>query len=276
MITHNRPAYTKKSLKRLLETCDDSMRIWVWHNGEDRETLDIIHSNMNHPCFYKFFHSKENKKLVEPTNWLYKNATGTYLGKVDDDCLVPHGWGRILKQSHQDEPRLGVIGLWPFLKDDFCEQIARKKINQIGGNHLVLRNCWVGGSGYVMKKQCVSENGCLLENQSFPNYCILLARKGWIVGWYYPLLLQDHMDDPRSSHTMLCSDNDLGKYLPLTAKTFNIKTISEWVSFIKNDAHYLQSAPLNPFYYSRLGKLFTRTLRTIEIKIRKMKIRTIG
>ena len=39
MITYNRPEYTRLSLERLLATCDESMRVWVWHNGTDEETL---------------------------------------------------------------------------------------------------------------------------------------------------------------------------------------------------------------------------------------------
>ena len=85
MITFNRPDYTKISLKRLLDTCDDSMRVWVWHNGMDQETLDIVLSMKEHPNFYRFYHSKENKKLTIPTNWLWENSTASFLTKVDDE-----------------------------------------------------------------------------------------------------------------------------------------------------------------------------------------------
>ena len=99
MITYNRPEYTGLSLERLLATCDESMRVWVWHNGTDEETLEIVQSFRDHPSFFKFHHSIENKKLNEPTNWLWTHAKGDFLSKVDDDCLHS-GTGRALRKGH--------------------------------------------------------------------------------------------------------------------------------------------------------------------------------
>jgi glycosyltransferase involved in cell wall biosynthesis len=67
------------------------MRVWVWHNGTDEETLEIVQSFRDHPSFFKFHHSIENKKLNEPTNWLWTHAKGDFLSKVDDDCQMRHG-----------------------------------------------------------------------------------------------------------------------------------------------------------------------------------------
>lgn len=36
MITYNRAEYTRRALARLLDTADETMRIWVWH-------LSLIH-----------------------------------------------------------------------------------------------------------------------------------------------------------------------------------------------------------------------------------------
>ncbi len=195
-ISYNRPDYTKMSLKRLLDTCDDSMRVWVWHNGTDKETLDVLQSFRYHSNFYKFYHSIENKKLNAPTNWMWSTAKGDFLSKIDDDCLMPLGWADVLRQAHTDMPQFGVIGCWRFPDEDFVPQLANKKIKEFNGGHSLLQNCWIEGSGYLMKRECLVENGLLKENGNFTDYCIQLARKGRINGWYYPFLYQEHLDDP--------------------------------------------------------------------------------
>src|SRR5688500_2847859 len=105
MITYNRPRYTQLSLTRLLETCDESMRVCLWHNGEHSETLEVAKSLANHPRVHEFHHSHVNVRLREPTNWFWQHANGNYLGKVDDDCLVPTGWAQTLRTAHEAEPR---------------------------------------------------------------------------------------------------------------------------------------------------------------------------
>ena len=124
MITYNRPQYTELSLKRLLDTCDESMRVWVWHNGEDKETLEVVSSFRDHPQFYKFYHSPENKKLNEPTNWLWDNSDADYFGKVDDDCVVPFGWADTLRQAHRDIVNLGIAACWHFMEEDIVPELG--------------------------------------------------------------------------------------------------------------------------------------------------------
>jgi glycosyltransferase involved in cell wall biosynthesis len=249
MITYNRPEYTRLSLARLLETCDEDVRVWLWHNGDHQETLDIVRSYKDHGNVRQFHHSPENKKLNEPTNWLWSQSKGGLLAKVDDDCLLPDGWPSAFRQAHNDVPEFGVISCWLFMEEDFVPNVATKKIQEYAGPHKVLRNCWVGGSGYVMKRECVEQLGLLKAGQSFTNYCIRLASKGWVVGWYYPFLYMEHMDDPRSAHTLLKTDADLLDHYPLTAKNFGCSSLEEWIEFQRTDARRCQSASLDTRRY---------------------------
>ena len=257
MITYNRPAYTRLSLERLLSTCDESMRVWIWHNGRDEETLRVVRELADHPRVAAVHHSPENKKLREPTNWLWSQADGEYISKVDDDCLVPDAWIETLRRAHADVPGFGVLGCWRFPEEDFYPELAAQKIRDFGGRHRVLQNCWVEGSGYLMKRDCLRSQGLLGRDQSFSAYCIELARAGWINGWYYPFLFQEHMDDPRSSHTLLRSDEDLARYLPLSAQRCGVSTLAEWQEQLRRSARELQVASIDPRRYGR------RTLRRI-------------
>lgn len=251
MITYNRPAYTRLSLSRLLETCDANMRVWIWHNGEDEETLGVVRAVLDHPRVYRFFHSLENKKLREPTNWFFQNSSGDLLTKVDDDCLMPFGWADTLRRAHADNERFGAVGCWRFQEEDFLPEVAARKIQQFDNGHRLLLNCWVEGSGYLMKRACVDECGLIRPGESFTRYCIRLAERGWTNGWYYPFLNQEHMDDPRSPNTLLKTDEDLARWAPLTSQTFGASTLQEWEDVVKADAAFVQRAPVNPRSYGR-------------------------
>lgn len=265
MITYNRASYTKIALSRLLDTCDENMRVWIWHNGNHQETLDVVKSCLSHHACYKFYHSDENKKLTEPTNWMWKEAKGDFLSKVDDDCLMPYGWADILQQAHQDNSEFGVLGCWRFLEEDFLPEHASKKIFSFKGNHQLMRNCWVEGSGYLMKRKCVEQLGELKSGQSFPAYCIELAKKGYINGWYYPFLFQDHFDDPRSSYSQLKSDSDMQHWAPLSALKNGVNTIEDWKNQLRRSAHLLQKCPYNVKYYSGWRQSINKITKHIKM-----------
>jgi hypothetical protein len=202
MVTHNRAGFAALALERLLATCDDRMRVWLWHNGEHAETLDLVRSHLDHPRVAGFHHSVENvglRGLWKPMNWLFAQATGAYVGKVDDDCLVPEGWADVLRSAHRDVPELGAIGCWRFRPEDIQPDLARGRIAELGA-HRILRNCWIEGTGFLLKRSIVEDFGPIPPGMSFPTLCKHLALAGWVHGWYYPFLHQEHMDDPRSPY----------------------------------------------------------------------------
>ncbi|MGE3164617.1 MAG: glycosyltransferase [Planctomycetota bacterium] len=250
MITYNRPEYTRLALRQLLDTCDESMRVWIWHNGTHEETLSLVRELSQHPAVHEFHHSPENRRLREPTNWLWERAAGDYICKVDDDCLLPHGWADTLRKAHEDVPEFGVLGCWRFLDEDFLPDVATRKIQTFAGGHQVMRNCWVEGSGYLMKRACLERCGPLGPKETFTSYCVRVAQHGWINGWIFPFIYQEHMDDPRTPHTMLKSDADLERWLPLSARANGVTTVAEWQEQLRNSARRLQHAPVDPKYYT--------------------------
>jgi glycosyl transferase family 2 len=201
MVTNNRPAFARRALERLLATCDDEMRVWLWHNGDREDSLDVFRSFVDHPRVYRFHHSIKNtgrNGLWQPMNWVLAEGSGAYFSNVDDDCLMPDGWADVLRSAHEDVPMFGVLGCWRFRPEDFRPAIARPRIGEFAGGHRILRNCWIERSGFLMKRACAESAGLLRPGMGFSNYCVHLAASGWIHGWYYPFLYQEHMDDPRS------------------------------------------------------------------------------
>lgn len=249
MVTYERPNYVRMSLPRLLESCDDRARVWLWHNGTDEETLEVVTSYLGHPRVHRFHHSPENVGLTEPTNWLWSEADGDLLGKVDDDCLVDPSWTATLTEAHATCPSFGVLGSWRFYDEDFEPRLASRKIRSFPGGHSVMVHPWVQGSGYLMKRACLDAHGLLEEGQSFTNYCVDVALGGRINGWYYPFVHEEHLDDPRSPHTGLKTDADLMRYRPLSAALTGPCSLAEWEAQMRRSARRLQEASPDPRHY---------------------------
>jgi len=263
MITHKRAAYTQRALSGLLDSCDEAMRVWVWHNGDDRETLQVVEEMRSHPAFYRLHKSDVNAKLTAPTNWLWSQSDAEFVSKVDDDSLVPAGWGGVLRSAHAAEPRFGCIGCWRFFEEDFIETKARRKIRRFRGGHRLLMHPWVEGSGYVMKRRCIEEEGLLQEGESFPKYLVRLAWRGWVNGWYYPFLFQEHFDDPRSEWSAIRSDRDIRESAPLTAVKQGVETIDDWVAVLRRTAEHIQATSVYPGRAYHLRRLWRGMQRRV-------------
>jgi glycosyltransferase involved in cell wall biosynthesis len=260
MITYNRPTYTNLSLKTLLENTPDHAQIVVWDNASDEETRSVIRKYESHPRIDRIIFNPTNEKLRGPTNWFFENYRhADFLGKVDDDCLVPARWCENLQHAHLDIPEAGILGCWHYLPEDFNEETARKKIFRYG-RHRIMRNCWVGGSGYLMKQSVLDEIGLIGEKESFTGYCIRAAAKGFVNGWYYPFLFQEHMDDPRTKHTGIRTDEDFKRLIPLSARTFNIDSRDAWICGLRLNAQRLQAYSFDPSDFSGLRARLKRRL----------------
>jgi hypothetical protein len=249
MITYRRPEYTRLALDRLLASATEDTRIWLWHNGDDEATLAEVEPASGDSRVAKFHHSRENVRLREPTNWLWANSDAAYVSKVDDDCLVDEEWIPRLLAAHEANPSFGVVGSWRFPDEDFVPSLANRKIKEFAGGHRLLQNFWVQGSGYLMKRECIERHGLLGVDQSFPDYCIALALAGYVNGWVYPFIREEHMDDPRCPHTLLRSDEDLQRLMPLSAERNGVTDLAAWTAQMRRSAIAVQRASIDPSSY---------------------------
>ncbi|GGI05288.1 glycosyltransferase [Egicoccus halophilus] len=256
MITHRRPDYTRLALPRLLEATGPHVNVWVWHNGDHAETLEVVQAHRDHPRLARFHHSRENLGLRAPTNWLWTESDAPYVSKVDDDCLVDHAFTDPMLAAHVDVPRLGVVGAWRFLDEDYRRFASRRKMVTLPGEHQLLRNLWVQGSSYVMKREIVERLGPLPEGVTFPQYCRRAAAAGWLNGWLYPFVREQHLDDPRFRLSALRDPEVFAREAPLSARMEGVHTVDQWRREMTISALRVQRAPLNPARHDGLpGKV---------------------
>lgn len=260
MLTYKRVEYTRLSLQRLCDTVPEYGRITVWDNNSGPEMRDLLRQFEGHPRIDKIIYHPTNDRLRGPTNAFWEQAgDAEYLSKVDDDCLVSPGWCEKLIQAHEEIPEAGVLGCWRYLDEDFVPELAQRKI-QTFGRHQIMRNCWVEGSGYLMKREVLQRIGPLRDQESFTGWCIRAAAAGYLVGWYYPFLFQEHMDDPRVPHTGMKTEEDFQRLRPLSAGTFKLETRDDWIDWLHRDARNQQVRSFNPRHYLGLGAKVRRRI----------------
>jgi len=263
-VSYQRPVFTRLSLDRLLSTCDQSMRVWLWHNGDQEETLRLVRTYRRHPRVHRFHHERVNtglKGLAKPINWILEEGTARYVSKVDDDCLVRPDWAKVLRSAHADIERLGAVGCWRFRPEDFQPRLAEPKIEAFRGGHWLLRNCWIEGTGFLMKRECYEDVGPIPRGMGFTTYCVHLAAAGWLNGWYYPFVHQEHMDDPRSPYwtppELQTFDPALTRFRTVAAGTTEVKRVRN----IRRRAARINEASIDPMAHLALNMRLRKRLR---------------
>ncbi len=226
--THNRLEYTKKAILRLLEDPKEEFDLYLWDNASTDGTAAYLKDGVRDPRLVEVVVSKENVGQAGAMNYVWSKTKAELVGKLDNDCLVTPGWTRILSQAHEDVTSLGAVACWHYPLDEFDERAARRagKIQRFG-QHQIVRHPWVCGSGFLMKRQTYLENGPWAQGADVgtTSYFLNGAMRGEVNGWYYPLVLQEHMDDPRSRHSLVRDDQSLKRMYDVTytLRTKNIR-----------------------------------------------------
>jgi glycosyltransferase involved in cell wall biosynthesis len=201
LVTWNRLEYTRLTLSRLLSDPQEEFRLSIWDNGSSDGTREYLNEEIDDPRIEDMILSDDNVGQVAAVNAIWSRSSAELLGKVDNDCLVTPGWTRTLASAHRDIERLGVVACWHYFADDFNYQRARWKIQEHNG-HMILRHPWTCGTGLLIKRSTFETIGPM-QGTSTTQYWLEMANRGHINGFYYPLVFQEHMDDPKSRYTRL-------------------------------------------------------------------------
>lgn len=271
VVTYNRLEYTKKTIKRLLEDPTEEFDLYLWDNTSTDETPEYLQDAIKDPRIVEVVLSKENVGQTGAMNYVWAKTKAELVGKLDNDCLATPGWTRILAKAHQDIARLGTVACWHYPLDEFDENAVRKagKIQSFDG-HQIFRHPWVCGSGFLMKRKTYEQYGSWKDgcDVGTTGYFLKMALGGEINGWYYPLIYQEHMDDPVSDHSILKDDITIGQMYDLTytLRSQDIRTMEERMRWRKVVLHNLLSEPWDAKYY--VG--WRSKLRRVKSELAKM------
>jgi len=263
-MTYNRLDYTKLALKSLLADPSEEFALTIWDNASTDGTQDYLKTVKDRRIVDVVF-SDQNKGQTYVTNKVWNATSAQLVGKVDNDCLVTPGWTRILTQAHKDLQNLGVVGCWHFSPDEFCYERAKHKI-QTFGKHQIFRHPWVDGSALLLKRTTFMECGPCKEDEYLTKFWLRLALKGYVNGYYYPLIYQVHMDYPWSKYYAFSDKHQKGFEMSATGSHIGIRTLEEAKAWHQVVVSTVLDEPWDAKYYvGWRGKL-----RRAKAKLRRI------
>jgi GT2 family glycosyltransferase len=247
-ISHNRLEYTKLALESVLADASEEFSLTIWDNASSDGTAEFLSSEVNDSRISDIVLSKQNVGQIAAVNTIWGRSNADLLGKLDNDCLVTPGWTRMLCRAHSDIPKLGVVACWNFFPEEFDYERAKNKI-QTFGKHRILRHPWTCGTGFLMKRDTYLRFGPVRE-KSTTRYWLELALAGYINGFYYPLIYQEHMDDVRSKHSRInkMDFKEAYKYAP-AVQDGQIKDLDHYNRLHKKIVENILTGPYEPKYY---------------------------
>ncbi len=262
--THNRIDYTQKVIPRLLEDPDERFDLYLWDNASTDETPEYLRS-LKDSRIRDVHLSKTNEGQTGAMNWAWSQTDAEYVGKLDNDCLPAQDWTRLFSEAHQDIPMLGSLAMWHFPLKEFDGALAAAKI-QTFGKHRIFRHAWTCGSGFIMKRATYVQIGPwdTGKHVGTTGYFLKMARAGYVNGWYYPLVLQEHMDDPESQHSFFHKLEFDKAYAD--SYGYNYAGIKDMENYVETRARIINDLLTSPFaagYYAP----WRRSLRRIVNRI---------
>ena len=209
-ITFNRLYYTKITLPKLLDCNYKNYSVTIVDNGSTDGTIDYLKTIKNQKID-KIIFNKKNEGLVQPTKKFWHKSHAKYVGKIDNDIIVPSNFIEVLVEAHSKIDNLGVIGFCHFREEDINKDELKNKINLINGINLRVQP-WIGGN-YIMKKDTILQYPYYKQswkrfrkrilygfNQYQKKLTDLNLINGYIANDDGELFLWDHMDDPRNEN----------------------------------------------------------------------------
>lgn len=213
-VTYNRLEYTKRALPSVLADPTERFDLTIWDNASTDGTAEYLRDQIDDPRIVDLVLSRENIGQTAAVNRIWADSKADLLGKLDNDCIVTPGWTRTLAEAHRDIPNLGVVACWHFLPEDFDYERAKHKI-QTFGRHQIFRHPWTCGTGLLIKRETFKRFGPMQQTAT-TRYWLEMALAGYINGFYYPLIHQEHMDDPMSPHCLIRDAESFARYRKIT------------------------------------------------------------
>lgn len=207
-ITFNRIDYTMKTLPAMIENAGVDFSLTIIDNGSTDGTVEYLNKMKTKygNVISKIIFNSMNRGLPVPTNVFWKTSKAKFIGKVDNDTLLPKNWLARLLDAHLKCDRLGVIGGFHFHLDYVDLSAIEKRVVSLDDVQIV-PDAFIGGCCYLFRKSVQERFGFLAvtpgrKTFGWTEYQTNLSMNGYVNGYIYPLLLVEHFDDPMSKHNL--------------------------------------------------------------------------
>jgi len=224
LVSYNRLTYIQHVVKSLFADSHENFTVVFWDNGSTDGTREFLDSQTDPRISRKVF-AKENVWVHGAANQVFETSKAELVGILNDDIILSPGWTRTLAQAHHDIPELGFIGCWHLGNNFFDYSRAKQKI-QTFGKHQILRHPWTGGASGLVKLSAWKEVGPF-ESKQTTNLWIRMAKKGYVNGFYFPLICVEHMDYVWSEYYISKDDVIHGLSRSVTAAAQGVQSVKD-------------------------------------------------
>jgi len=258
----NRLHYARHSLPRLLADPQEDFTLTIWDNASKDGSQDFF-ASVNDPRIVQKVFSPENVPVHNVLNKFVGESKADLIGFVAEDLLVTPGWVRTLTRAHQDVPEFGRVACWHLKPEAFDYERARHKLQQFGG-HTILRHPWTNGCG-LTKRTVFLRTGPFVPGEGESRYWIRTALQGFVLGFYYPLICVEHMDDPWTEHFAFKGQFDKWLSQSGTARNLGLRDLEDAEAWHREIVRNLLCDPWRAQAY--VG--WRRQVRRVTDKIRR-------
>ena len=239
-ITFNRLDYTKETLPALIENANYNFSLTIVDNGSDDGTVSWLKefARKQRKIIKSIRFMDKNQGISKVTNDFWHSSNADFIGKVDNDTLLPLNWLKRLIESGEKSNRLGVIGGFHFNTSYVDMPSLEKRVMEIDGVQLI-PDAFIGGCCYVFRRKIQRKIGYLnvgpLRTHGWTQYQENICRNGYINGYLYPLLLVRHFDDPMDSKNLAFTKHKNNSIISMGEK--GISDHKSLLEFYKRDVN---------------------------------------
>jgi glycosyltransferase involved in cell wall biosynthesis len=177
-LTFNRLELTKQSLPALLNSDPNiDYKVYIVDNASKDGTIEYL-NKLDHPKIGGISYNDINKGISPVTNKFWSETRATYIGKIDNDLVVPPNWiGDImLRQENAVKDKMGPVTFYHWI-DEWADDINldNAPIVTLSNGSRILRSTHTGGN-YIFHRYLLDKLGKVDEVQGL---------KGGFTTWQY-------------------------------------------------------------------------------------------
>lgn len=205
-ITHDRLAYTRITLPRVLDAGGDvAYSVRIVDNASTDGTREYLRA-LEHPRISAIVLNDENVGISPVTNALWAESGADLVGKVDNDILLPDRWLEPIVAVHERaDPRIGVVGLCHFHRDeiDALDPAAiAHNVKTLDDGTRVFVQSHLGGACYALRRDLALRSGGVEVRPGVPRFGWArkqraLSKRGHVSCYVYPWVTCSHLGDER-------------------------------------------------------------------------------
>lgn len=231
MVTWDRLNYTKKAIESVLNQDEENFKLTIVDNGSKDGTVEYL-KTLEDPRIDLVLWER-NKGLSTATHHVFKDSEEDYLGRVDNDTILPPDWLRRCIEAHEGFDNFGFIGGFHFQKEDMKDIEPRIEIfDGIGA----WRKPHIGGCSFLIKNEDYKKFGKIGGEgvMGLTDYQHKFTDAGKVNAYLYPFIWVDHQEDRRSPN------NDRSQeYENYSVRCRNMDSMDYTIQFRRDAESYL-------------------------------------